>query len=139
MKILFLDIDGVVNCSKTKQRHRCFMGIDPVMAFRVGKIVLETDCKIVLSSSWKHFKDGVAEVEKQVHKIYDTTIDLPDKERGYEIKEWLDRNDVERYAILDDDSDMLPEQKDNFFKTDWDIGITDEIMNKVIKHLNTNT
>jgi hypothetical protein len=29
MKVLFLDMDGVVNCKTTRQRHHGLMGIDP--------------------------------------------------------------------------------------------------------------
>lgn len=73
-------------------------------------------------------------------------------ERGKEIKAWLDKWDegtlrnapkhtsilnetVTAYAILDDDSDMLPEQMPNFFKTSWATGITEEIADAVEKHL----
>lgn len=130
-------MDGVVNCKTTSQRHRGFIGIDPHMAFMVGKIIIATDCKVVLSSSWRHFKDGgIEEIEKQVHKLYDKTPTFLGEKRGVEIKAWLDNHsEVERYAILDDDSDMLDEQKENFFQTSWEIGITEEIMNNVIKHL----
>lgn len=38
--------------------------------------------------------------------------------------------------ILFYDSDMLPEQMPNFFKTQWLVGITDDIAKAVIKHLN---
>ena len=38
--------------------------------------------------------------------------------------------------ILDDDSDMLIWQQDSFFKTDWKIGLTEEISDKIIEHLN---
>jgi hypothetical protein len=39
--------------------------------------------------------------------------------RGEEIKEWLDnQNDVDDYAIIDDDSDMLEEQFNHFHHSD---------------------
>lgn len=157
MKILFLDIDGVCNSARTAQRHRGAIGIDPYMAFLVGKIVIATGCYIVLSSSWRLHKEGRDEITKQVCKFIDSTPFMPKQggaeacERGHEIKTWLDRNmiikcdicrdpcpghTVDRYAILDDNSDMLPEQQDNFFKTSWDIGLTPEIMQRVIDHLN---
>lgn len=142
-KILFLDIDGVCNCTNTRQRHRGFIGIDPMMAFLVGKITLaHPDLKVVLSSSWRHFPGGREEVEQQVVPIFDVTgPDWFDKEtkhhstRGEEIQIWLDAHpEVTKYAILDDDSDMLEGQLPNLFKTTWQTGITEEIMNAVIKH-----
>ena len=141
MKVLFLDIDGVVNCRTTVQRHQGFIGIDPMMAFLVGKIQLDTDCQIVLSSDWRHSPDGVEEVEARVAKLLDKTKSLDitySIQRGSEIKEWLDRHpDVTRYAILDDNNNMLDEQQKNFFKTSWATGITPEIALAVTNHLNT--
>lgn len=50
-KILFLDIDGVVNSEQSfkEGRQRDHHGIDPYMAFLVGKIQLDTGCEVVLS------------------------------------------------------------------------------------------
>ena len=57
--------------------------------------------------------------------------------RGHEIQEWLDKHpEVTRYAILDDDSDMLPEQMPNFFKTTFQNGLIEDIAKKVTEHLN---
>lgn len=143
MKVLFLDIDGVVNCASTAQRHRGVIGIDPLMAFRVGKIQLDTGCEVVLSSSWKHWKEGVEEVEKQVVKLYDKTPSgvtggfTPGGEafRGDEIKYWLHEHpEVTKYAILDDDSDFYSDQ--TLFRTDWNTGLTEEIARKVTDYLN---
>lgn len=136
MKILFLDIDGVVNCVSTKQRHRGAIGIDPHMAFMVGKIVLDTGCSVVLSSSWRHWEEGMKEIRRQVVDFIDTTgRDLYG--RGKEIQNWLDQHpEVTKYAILDDDSDMLESQLPNFFKTTWAYGLTPEIAESVTAHLN---
>lgn len=149
MRILFLDVDGVMNCQSTftKDPNATFP-IDKYMAFLVGKIVLETDCKVVLSSSWRHHKASVDFIHKRIVDIYDCTGDEPyddsrpggaaNCQRGREIKAWIDsqKYKVDSYAILDDDSDMLPEQMPNFFKTQWLVGITDDIAKAVIEHLN---
>lgn len=147
-KVLFLDCDGVINCEGTfKKNQESFTIIDQYMAFLVGKIVLDTDCKVVLSSSWRHMPEGVKEIEKHVVPIFDCTGNEPyddnlppgtgNCQRGREIKAWLDKHpEVRRYAILDDDSDMLKEQFPNFFKTTWLEGLTTEIAYKVIDHLN---
>lgn len=136
MKILFLDIDGVVNCKTTNQRHRGFIGIDPYLAFLIGKIVLDTECKVVLSSSWRKSPDGIEEVQSQVTQIFDTTGVCCSGIRGVEIYNWLQKHkEVTKYAILDDEGDMLLWQKDNFFQTSWETGITPEIAQKVTDHL----
>ncbi len=145
MKILFLDIDGVVNCSTTPQRHEGFIGIDPYMAILVDRIIQATGCKVVLSSSWRHFPTGVAEVKDKVCELLSVTSEIPldacldpNKQRGYEIQAWLQTpiHNVQRYAILDDNNDMLNEQQEHFFRTYWEKGLTQEIADKVIAHLN---
>lgn len=143
MKVLFLDIDGVVNSSDTNFKTELWP-IDRYMGFLVGKIVMYTECKIVLSSSWRNHPDGIEVVEKHIAPVLDKTVrSWYDKEndhhslRGEEIQKWLDEHpEVEKYAILDDDSDMLDSQKDNFFQTSFtDGGLTDEIAERVMKHL----
>lgn len=136
MKVLFLDIDGVCNCEESfKFQYRGFTGIDPNMAFLVGKIVLYTDCEVVLSSSWRHSPESVKEVEAQVVKLLGVTPDSAEGFRGDEVKAWLaEHPEVTRYAILDDDGDFYPDQ--NLFQTTWKTGITEEIADKVIHFLN---
>ena len=141
MKILFLDIDGVCNSEESMQKdpHQHFP-IDKYMAFLVGKIQLDTGCSVVLSSSWRHHDESVEHIHKRIVQTIGKTPYSRTQERnlrGYEIQDWLDAHpEVERYAILDDDSDMLPEQMPNFFQTSWKVGLTDEIASKVINHLN---
>lgn len=155
MKVIFLDIDGVVNCQTTMQRHRGTIGIDPYKAFTVARLVERVDAKVVLSSTWRLWEDARAEVRKQVCKFIDVTprlyrdlktneiVDDYDRdkggvtsvERGHEIKTWLDAHpEVTDYAILDDSGDMLPEQQAHFFQTSWEKGITEEIAKRVEEH-----
>jgi hypothetical protein len=136
VKVLFLDIDGVLN-SRSTTNFKELYPIDPYMAFLVGKIQLDTDCKVVLSSSWRHHPDGVATVDKNIVKLYGSTPITTDPAhlRGDEIKLWLaDHPEVIRYAILDDDSDFYPDQP--LFKTTFDTGLTDEIAKQVTEYLN---
>lgn len=135
MKVLFLDVDGVLNSRSTTNFHDLYP-IDPYMAFLVGRIQLQTGCEVVLSSSWRHHPEGVKSVSKRVVELLDVTPTW-DTIRGEEIQMWLDKMGpvVERYAILDDDTDMLDKQFPNFFKTTFETGLTDEIAEKVIQHL----
>lgn len=138
MKVLFLDIDGVVNCRTTNQRHRGFIGIDPYMAFLVGKIVLDTGVSVCLSSTWRLDEFSREEVRSQVVDFIDVTPHVLGGSRGEEIQLWLDRHpEVERYAILDDDTDMLKTQRPNVFQTTWEEGVTKEIAEAVTKHFNS--
>ena len=142
MKALLLDIDGVCNSEKSRKRQYLRKGkatileIDPEMAFRVGKIILNTDCKLIISSSWRHWPEGMEQIKDAVyHDIYGTTPTSRKGFRGNEIKAYLDEHpEITRYAILDDDSDFYPDQP--LFKTQWKVGITEEIANKVTEYLN---
>jgi HAD domain in Swiss Army Knife RNA repair proteins len=137
VKVLFLDIDGVVNNKRTKETFQGFRGIDPTLAALVQRIVQNTGCEIVLSSSWRLDQGSRDEVERKVCKFTDTTPILH-APRGYEIKIWLMLHpEVQHYAILDDDGSILPEDRVNFFQTTTEIGLTEDIVVAVEKHLSS--
>ena len=139
MKVLFLDIDGVVNNERTKANFEGLIAIDPTMAALVQRIVQNTGCEIVLSSSWRLFQNIRNEVERKICKFSDITPILH-APRGYEIKVWLTLHpEIDHYAILDDAESILPEQRANFFQTTWESGLTEDIALAVEKHLNEET
>jgi len=105
------------------------------MAALVQRIVQNTGCEIVLSSSWRLFQNSRDELERKICKFADITPILHTP-RGYEIKVWLTLHpEIERYAILDDAESILPEQRANFFQTTWESGLTEDVE----KHLNGET
>ena len=146
MKIVFLDIDGVLNSDdwyKSGEAKKAYektkvvsdYHFDPNAWKLVEKLLIETGAKIVLSSSWRNFtleatlKDFTGTNFEPLNKyIVDITPRTWDRHRGKEIKEFLKttRLEVNQYVIIDDDSDMLPEQHNNFVKTDWFVGITEQ-------------
>ena len=137
MKVLLLDIDGVVN----KQENfdpaikDNLYPLDAYCAFLVGRIQLQTGCQVVLSSSWRHHPESVKNVSERVVKLLDVTPNSA-KLRGDEIQMWLDKHpEVDKYAILDDDMDFYVYQAPNYFKTTFQDGLTDEIAEAVIEHL----
>lgn len=152
MKVLFLDIDGVVNKQENFKHTKSVTPypINSYCAFLVGRIQIATDCKVVLSSSWRNYPDAVEIVSNSVVPIDDKTINLYETYdppvtargrtwdrslRGDEVNEWLARHpEVEAYAILDDDNDFYDDQP--LFKTTFKEGLTDEIAEAVIAHLN---
>ena len=139
MNVLFLDIDGVVNCHSTIQRHRGLVGIDPRLALLVRRITLAVaELKVVLSSSWRNFPDGRRAVEDEVVPIFDITPRLKGI-RGDEIKAWLDQHpEVRKYAIIDDSMEFLREEQiPHLFLTTWETGITEEIVGRIIDHFRT--
>ena len=139
MKVLFLDIDGVLNNTRTEKSFGDLMAIDPAMAALVQRIVRNTGCEIVLSSSWRLFQNGRDEIERKICKFADITPILH-APRGYEIKVWLTLHpEIQHYAILDDADSILPEHRANFFQTAWESGLTEDIALAVEKHLNGET
>lgn len=142
MKVLFLDIDGVCNSAAwAKQGNSLWHGTAPELVKLVRRIIKETDCKVVLSSTWRLYPEARAVVRRDVCHFIDCTLDLQAGakrgivERGVEVQDWLDRHpSVTQYAIIDDDSDFLPHQW--HFKTTWQMGLTPEIADAVIAHLN---
>lgn len=139
IKVLFLDIDGVVNCKETFRTGGGAFPLDPYMAFLVGKIQLDTECKVVLSSSWRHHEESVEIIKQRVVDLLDITPTLSSM-RGDEVNLWFTsekhgaKYEVERYAILDDDSDFYDDQP--LFQTNWEIGLTEEIAKQVTDYLN---
>jgi len=142
-KLIFLDVDGVLNSRITFTRARTtsgIIGIDPYLTILVDRILQATGAKVVLSSSWRHSDEGMAMVNKAIPLI-DKTPSCCTGIRGAEIYAWMSRNvpyeisDEVKYAIIDDESDMLIWQKDNFFQTSFETGITEEIAQKIINHL----
>lgn len=150
MKILFLDIDGVLNCAGTYEKKYAHVGkggifgLDPLFMNRYYEILRKTRAKVVLSSSWRKgdWRSELVECGLDIKDIIDVTPIMPleggaeEMERGKEVAEWLrwTRHNVTQYAILDDDSDFLPDQP--LFKTTWQNGLTEEIKQQVIEHLN---
>ena len=159
MKVLFLDIDGVLNHEKhynwlhntdeatPLQRVHPYTEFNPKSVKELNRILDETDAKLVISSSWRF--DGIpllTNIFKHVgiyHKIYDITPSLANIYnttlcRGKEIDKWLSEHpEVTRYAILDDDTDMEEHQLQFFIKTDpYKDGLNSEVADKVIKILN---
>ena len=147
-KIIFLDIDGVLNTKfwyGQGKKDKYGPTFDPTAVANLKKILDETGADIVISSSWKSF--GLSMLQRMwkyrnlPSKIIDVTPDCLDDEmllhvdldnvdllynRGCEIKVWLKKHekDISHYVILDDVKDILPEQESYFVWVDPDSGIT---------------
>lgn len=119
MKVIFLDVDGVLNAEYSKSRCGECLGVDSDKVKRLKNIVDATGAEIVLSSTWRlgynkdhnavenHAKYLSNKLGKQHLRSVGMTPDLGRNGalRGSEIKAWLDRNDdiVDEYVILDDE------------------------------------
>lgn len=164
--IIFLDIDGVLNCQEFYTRTRGanmapdlastypLCEFDPVRIELLNDLCKETEAKIVISSSWRHGRD-ISEMRnifnelKCTAEIIDYTPNLRGEHylRGNEIYAWVNEHSEElygvfgsnftNYVIIDDDSDMLLWQKDHFFQTDTWSGLTPNICYKIKRFLNS--
>lgn len=131
MKVVFLDIDGVLNSFRTAVAHggyphgltkEALAKFDQTALALIRGICAVAGARIVLSSSWRILHRFQDVAEALVLPIVDRTPALAGP-RGKEIAQWLSEHpDVETYAIVDDDSDMLPEQQANFVHTNGEDG-----------------
>lgn len=135
MKVLFLDIDGVVNSYNTQERFMGFLGIQPDLADLIKEIIEKTGCKVVLSSTWRSDKATRNHVKLKVCDFIDITPKSDRRGfRGDEIRRWLALHpEVTKYCVLDDNSDFHMEQK--LFQTSMTRGITRETADAVIEYL----
>lgn len=148
MKVIFLDIDGVLNCATTKRRLRGSPFVDEDKLLLLKDLVEKTGAELVLSSTWRLgllYPDVAAfavdtdalvdELHKYSLSLYDHTPRLSDRQRGYEIAAWLEKNpDVEKFIILDDDSDMA-HLKAHLVQTSWLAGLQSSHVQKAIELL----
>ena len=124
MKILFLDIDGVLNSTRSCVALGGYphsFSEDDMRKFDVVALGLVQrlcracpELRIVLSSTWRTSFAPLDVGTALKLPIIDSTPVLHGR-RGEEIAHWLAAHpDVQEWAIVDDDSDMLPEQRHRF-------------------------
>ncbi len=118
-KVIFLDIDGVLNYIGSKIVHRLYVMDDDCVA-RLKKIVDEYNTVIVITSRkripvrWKQkILDLFADSNWYDPPIIDRTCPLVSHDvtgRGKKIQKWLRDNPTESYIIIDDCPVVLKEQ-----------------------------
>lgn len=150
MKILFLDVDGVLNSEWSTLSYWYRLGrvgvhcdVDTLcpLACASLRLIMEScpDTNIVVSSTWRLF-DSLEWLQKMLldqcgippARVIDITPALRG-ERGHEIQKWLDDNtkhevlmpkyQVDDFVIVDDDSDMA-HLMDKLVQTDSRLGLT---------------
>lgn len=155
MKIIFLDIDGVLN-SRMYDRMRNWneqTDIDETRLPLIKEIVDATGAKIVLSSTWrKHWdkdenlcdRDGRYINEtfaKFCLSVYDKTPDIgAGAPRKAEVSKWLKdtAESIEAFVIIDDYRYGWEELSERFVKTEpnFRLGIEREHAERAIAILN---
>ena len=154
MKVIFLDVDGVLNCTTSKSRCGMCVGIDTDKIRRLKEIVDATDAKIVLTTTWKdHYELGAYKQTEQFAKylsnkfrkfglrVLDKVRDKRWTDRGEAILKWLDEHpDTTHWLILDDQRFLKYDDEriePHWVRTYWrGHGLTEPCMNAAIAILN---
>lgn len=132
MNCLFLDFDGVLNSSNWFHKREKIIfkelspdyykhQLDPYNIKNLNSILSQTDCKIVISSTWRRGNligflvrlliDLGVDIDK--YRRFIGTTPVLGTPRGLEIQSWITDYDqhhptekVNKICILDDDGDM---------------------------------
>ena len=162
--VIFLDVDGVLNHhlfyekykdGKISEENRR----DNIDADSIGLVnnLIDglggiDDVMVVCSSTWRFNHKDVKDLNPLFKKygakweFFERTPNSSHRVRGVEIYEWLKENsqkyfgklshDFRDYVILDDDSDMMLWQRNNFFQIDGYCGITYNTVYKILSYFN---
>lgn len=140
MKLLFLDVDGVLNHDKLDWTNAPFV-LDPACVERLKRIVTVTRTAVVLSSTWRLSDGGIAILQAALAPVVflgATPVHGGMMHRALrcrEIREFMEERPAERWAVLDDDWDA-DLNDGSFFQTSFEAGgLTEEITARVIAHL----
>jgi len=156
MKVIFLDVDGVLNGNNTKEKIPGvgLLGIEDEKVEKLQKIVDATGAEIILSSTWRndwwptpnlenlprHGQYLVSKLEKYGLTISGKTKETHFEYRGQEILDWVEKHNPDAWVVLDDikfgsfDYEVLF----HFVQTDPTVdGLTDENVEKAIEILGT--
>jgi HAD domain in Swiss Army Knife RNA repair proteins len=138
MKIIFLDIDGVLNCKGTRNPRKFPYVIDPVLLGRLNDLVEKTQSNIVLSSTWRLDPIGLLAASHWGLRLFDVCPDMPGSARRDEMLKWLSRHpETKRFAVIDDEDDELDDLP--LFQPSAAEGLTDEIADGVAAYLEGRT
>jgi HAD domain in Swiss Army Knife RNA repair proteins len=138
MKVIFLDIDGVLNCSKTPNPRKFPYVVDKRLLGRLKKLLDRTEAKVVLSSSWRLDPVGLYAAKHCGVPFIDVCPDKPRSPRCKEILGWLsDHPKATRYAVIDDEDDELDDLP--LFQPSAKTGLTMDIVRAAENYLNGKT
>ena len=140
--LLFLDFDDVMNTTGSCSLHKSNEVFTPEAVRSLKRIVAETDCRIVISSTWRIEKwdrlrpvlcanglDGAADRIIGKTKVFDAA---ENSTREDEVDAWLFDNKYHaRLAALDDDP-FLHELRRWQVLTTAEHGLTEELADRAI-------
>lgn len=151
MKLLFLDVDGVLNSDdyrgEAAAAGKTIDVMDPENVKHLNTLQrLVPDLRIVVSSTWR-LMYPLEQIERKMRQagyegeaLLDRTPchgrgDPFDANRGLEIMDWLEKNaSGTSFAIVDDHAEMGP-VLDALVQTDPDVGLTGHDVERIVKLL----
>jgi hypothetical protein len=141
-KIVFLDIDGVLNDGYPSEPF-----ILPLCAKHFNRLLQETGAKVVISSSWRIWVHGGHMTERgfqgllRTHGIACQVVGVTPADgkvrgRGKQIAAWLAENGpVQGYVVLDDSAYDLREHGHPLVQTDGTKGLSEQDVVRAIELL----
>lgn len=155
MKVIFLDIDGVLNYRYCKSKLGSIYFVDDNKIKLLKQIVEATDAKIVLSSTWRYgwfdldnenpnssfAQDFIAlrdKLKENGLELMSRTPITKEAYRGTEIDMWLKSwggEPIESFIIIDDDSDLKP-YRNRWIQTSFDKGLKPNHVKRAVRLLN---
>ena len=162
-KLIFLDIDGVLNSStfindKVAQGTKDFIFLDTRAINLLLDVIKETNAKVIITSTWRSYDyestieefAQYEELKDLLPHIYGVTPTTMIHTRGQEIQYFMNyirkRNFPAQfrcpissdydYVIIDDDTDFLDNQREHLVHTNFEFGFTEADKQKVINILN---
>ncbi|WP_275372587.1 HAD domain-containing protein [Clostridium tertium] len=155
MKLIFLDIDGVLNTERfckiqVKQKLADFytarFNFDPICMKNLKKLVDITNAYIIISSSWRINEDSEDYMHlianMKLYKIYDRVISstpiINGGTRADEILSWLQGTEgISSYVIIDDEASAVNDSNSGRLALCSEYnGFTSDIMEKAVNILN---
>lgn len=152
MKIIFLDIDGVLNSRQGfMKRNKTGRKIDQIHQenLEVLKkiITFNLNIKVVISSTWRI--DSNIDFNQLLGIPVIGKTPILQTWRGLEIKTWIEKfydkhanpnrkEVIDNFIILDDDSDML-DLRERLYLVFNDTGLLEKDVDPIIKMLNTSS
>ncbi|WP_160687672.1 HAD domain-containing protein [Clostridium sp. C2-6-12] len=162
MKVIFLDIDGVINSNFWMESHQKEISdgtlIDKEKIELLAKIVHKTGAALVMHSGWRFwFNNDMQPIRKEAQNLIDLLLDsglsiyamTPDltteeirkskmfsKVKASEIFLWLKQNpNIDKWIVLDDIDLHNDELAIRQIRTNPEIGITEKDADKAIEML----
>lgn len=116
MKVIFLDIDGVLNSTRSDEVFKSPLILDPVCCELLVELVQATKAKIVISSDWRLYSCSDSNFNSRWNKAFlverhhqiltEALVGYTDRggpNRYDEIQRWLEKHkECDKFVIIDD-------------------------------------